>query len=171
MSASEDSQSVKVLKIALEELRRVHDHITNSYDQLRTKALTMIAGEVAIVAFLFSDQNAKLIMPHDLAGIIFFLTALSGLLSAFLLLIRSIAPGTWYVPGDMEEIEQINNGSDNRYETDEKFLLFLRKDYLESSYKCIQIINRRANWVNWGLYILLASVIILIALKYGGPTQ
>jgi hypothetical protein len=130
----------------------------------------MIAGEVAIVAFLFSDQNAKLARPHDLAGQIFFLAGFLGLWAAFILLIRSIVSGAWYLPGDMDEIEQLYNGNDNRYDTEEKLLFFLRKDYLDGNRECIKIINQRASWVNWGLYMLLGSVIILIALKYGGTS-
>ncbi|HSX28983.1 MAG TPA: hypothetical protein VLE73_00325 [Candidatus Saccharimonadales bacterium] len=167
--SSEESEKSKTLRIALDELRRVHEHVSKAYDQLRTKALAMIAGEVAIITFLFSgDKDTRIGMPEDIASRLFLFAGLLALAAAFCLLIRSIASDGWYIPGDMDEIEQIDNGKDNRYDTSEKFLLFLKKDYLESTRDCIKILNRKGKWVNWGLYLLLGGIIILVVIKYGG---
>ena len=153
----------------MDELRRVHDHISNSYDQLRIKALGMIAGEVAVVTFILAADDHSKIHVSNSAEKVFLAAGIVALLAAATLLITSITSGDWFIPGDMDEIEQINNGVDNRYDTTEKFLLFLRSDYLSGNRDCIKIVSRKAKKVNWGLYLLLAGTIILLVLKYGGP--
>lgn len=169
MAAYQESEKDKVLSIALDELRRVHDHVSNAYDQLRLKALAMIAGEVAIITFLLTgDSESKLAIPHSIAGRIFLGAGVAALFGAFVLLLSGILSGIWHLPGDMDEIEQINNGIDNRYDTAEKFLLFLKRDYLDGNRKCITIVSVKAKRVNWGLYLLLAGTIILSVIKYGG---
>ena len=49
----------ELLVLAVDELRRLHDSITQSFDNLRGKALALLAGEVAIVTFLFSADGSK----------------------------------------------------------------------------------------------------------------
>ncbi len=168
MAIYRESVKEKILNIALGELRRVHEHVSNSYDQLRIKALGMIAGEVAIVTFILAANDNSKIKINTVADGIFLGLGIAALLSAAALLISSITSGDWYIPGDMDEIEQIDNGVDNRYDNVEKLLLFLRKDYLEGTRQCIKIVTRRARRVNWGLYMLLSGSIILLVLKYGG---
>jgi|GEM_PF-1285907 len=163
-----ETAKVQVLKVALDELRRVHDHISNAYDQLRIKALGMIAGEVAIVTFILAADDHTEIHASDSAEHVFLGAGVFALATAAFLLISAIASGDWFIPGDMGEIEQIDNGKDNRYDTVEKFLLFLREDYLDANRMCTKIIGQRAKRVNWGLYLLLAGAIILLVLKYGG---
>jgi len=51
-----------ILNMSMRELRHVYDHICNIFDQLRVKALTLIAGEVAIVSFIFGTKD-KLQIP------------------------------------------------------------------------------------------------------------
>jgi len=147
----------------------VHDKISNAHDQLRNKALAMIAGEIAIVTFLFSGgSDSSIKIPDEASGIIFLFIGVFSLILSFGLLLSSVKSGIWHVPGDMEEIEQIDNGIDHRYGTLEKFLKFLRKDYLSGNRACMSIIAAKSKRVNWGLYLLLSGVIILIVLKYGG---
>ncbi|HVW97051.1 MAG TPA: hypothetical protein VHA56_13860 [Mucilaginibacter sp.] len=166
-------EKIEILLIAIKELRRVHSHISNAYDQLRIKALAMIAGEVAIVSFIFASDGANdhFQIPHSPAGRIFLSIGVAFVSLAFGLLVTSITSGLWPVPGDMDEIEQIDNGIDNRYDSIEKFLKFLRKDYLEANRLCMKIVATKAKRVNWGLYLLLAGVIILMVIKLGGPHQ
>lgn len=163
-----EPEKIKILRVALDELRRVHDHISNAYDQLRIKALAMIAGEVAIVTFILAADDHTQIHVSDLAERIFLGVGVVALLLAFILLISTITSSDWFIPGDMDEIEQIDNGKDNRYETLEKFLFFLRTDYLDGNRKCIKILAKKGFRLNWGLYFLLAGAIILLVLKYGG---
>lgn len=165
-----ESEKVKVLRIALDELRRVHEHVSNAYDGLRTRVLAMLAGQVAIVTFLFSGTDSSRIgIPPDTAGRIFLTIGIVALISSFALFVYLTASSKgWPVPGDINEIEEIDNGNDCRYDTVEKFLLFLRKDYLQSTRECINILEKKAIRFNIALYLLLVSVIILLAIKYGG---
>lgn len=163
-------QKVIVLRIALDELRRVHDHISNIYDQLRVRILALLAGQVAIVTFLFSgNKETRINIPADDAGRIFLSIGAASMILAFTLFVYLIASTRgWPIPGDMDEIEQIDNGLDNRYDTEEKFLLFLRKDYLNGNRECMKILSRKAIKFNLALYLLLAGAIILLIIKYGG---
>jgi len=166
--ATDISEKNKIITVALEELRRVHDHVSNAYDQLRVKALAMIGGEVAIITFILAADDHSKIVVSDIAEKIFLIAGIVALILAFILLLGAVLSSDWPVPGDMNEIELIDNGIDDRYDTLEKFLKFLRKDYLEGNRECMKILERKGRRANWALYLLLAGAILLIVLKYGG---
>jgi hypothetical protein len=170
MAGHEDTETEVILQVALDELRIVHEKISNVYDQLRIRILALLAGQVAIVTFLFSgDKDERIHLPLETSGKIFLAIGILCMILAFILFVYLIASTRdWPIPGDMNEIEQINNGNDNRYDSLEKFLLFLRKDYLEGNRECIKTIAKKATKFNLALYLLLAGVIILLVIKYGG---
>jgi hypothetical protein len=44
---------VAILTVSLDELRRFYDRMNHILDRVKTKALALIAGEIAVVSFLF----------------------------------------------------------------------------------------------------------------------
>jgi hypothetical protein len=69
MESIPTSEKIAVLRAALRDIRRMYDHISNTYDQLRLKSIGLIAGEIALVAFIFAANN--LAIPHQYYGRVF----------------------------------------------------------------------------------------------------
>lgn len=161
-----DEEKVKILKASLIELRRFYDHVSNIYDQLRIKALALIAGEVAIATFIFAKDEARHI-PHNPALIIFYFTGIIFLALAFALLLWTIASFSWQIPHDLEDSTTLFN----KHENELSFLKYMHDDYINAINKCLPKVDSKARKFNWTIYLLAAGVIMLLVIKYGGFTQ
>lgn len=160
--ATEDE---KVLKESLEALRRSYDHISNIYDQLRLKALALIAGEVAIVSFIFAnpvDRN----LPKGTDRLIFFYVAIALLALAFGFMLWIISTVDWMLPHDSKRADIIL--SDKNRNTPSTFLKYLHDDYCAVNEHCNKIVSAKCRRFNWVVYTLAGGVIILMVLKFGG---
>jgi hypothetical protein len=151
------------LRFAIDELRRTYDHISNIYDQLRVKALAVIAGEVAITTFIFSGELSP--YPKELYGKIFFFVAIGFLGVSFALLLWMISPLTWKIPVEMEEVE---GDLDDRHSDLQHLLEYTKKDYIAKITYCNELVSKRARRFIWTIYSLSGGAIILLVLKYGG---
>jgi hypothetical protein len=160
--ALSDPDEMAILRLTIEELRRTFDHISNIYDQLRTKALTLIGGEVAIVVFLFSDN--KLLMPHEPYGLVFFWTAIVFLMLAFGLLLWTISPVAWQIPVEIADVTNIPA----RWQNEKSFLEYVRNEYVRCINHCNKYVVNRGRRFNWTIYLLSAGAIIVLLLKFGG---
>lgn len=160
MSAS--SENTNVLMANLVELRRSFDHISNIHDQLRVKALAFIAGEVAIVTFLFSTAIQY---PSIIYGQILFFSAVAALCIAFGLLFWAIATVNWKIPSDFE----CSNTLKEKYSTELSFIEYTNNDYVQVIRHCMKTVGDKAKRFNWTIYLLSWGVIILLLIKYGGP--
>jgi hypothetical protein len=71
MSTAEVSEDVQIqtLSIALEEQRRVYDWISDNYEQVRVKILTILGGGLAALTFLYA--SGQLFIPPQVYGRIF----------------------------------------------------------------------------------------------------
>lgn len=163
MATSTDDAKVKILTISLDELRKFYAHFSNTYDQLRIKALTMMAAEVAIVSFLFSDQNAAAI-PTDADRRFFYFAGIIFLGVAFAFMLWTISSLKWMIPHDLYPSEAIYK----KYKTEIKFLEYIHDDYIECINLCLPSVDKRAKRFNWTIYLLASGVIILMVLKLGG---
>src|SRR5581483_10491751 len=95
-----DTEKIKILKISLDELRRFYDHVSNIYDQLRLKALALIAGELGIVGFIFSDASTRHI-PRQVDTQLFYFAGIIFLALAFGSLLWTISSFSWQIPHDL----------------------------------------------------------------------
>lgn len=161
-----DSEKVKIVQASLTELRRFYDHVSNIYDQLRVKALALIAGELGIVTFIFAKENTRHI-PHDMDVKIFYFTGIFFLSIAFGVLLWTIASFPWQIPHDLQDSAKLYA----TFESEKEFLGYIHDDYVGAIKACLPRVDTKARKFNWAIYLLAAGVIILLLIKYGGSTQ
>jgi hypothetical protein len=148
------------------EVRRLYDYISGSMDRLRTKTLALLAGEVAIVSFLFSsgktDENRDIIT--SVSDIVFFGTGVALLALAFVLFLWLLQPVDWEHPPDTAELLE----SDRHFGGNgEKFLERVLKHYLRVIPECNRKLSSRSRKFVQAVYFLAIGVFIVAVLKYG----
>jgi len=161
-----DENKHEILKTSIEEQRRLYDTTSNIYDQLRIKALALIAGEVAIATFLFTDWDVrKILIGSD--RIFFFFTGvvLCGLAFGFLLWIISTVP--WKMAHNFDTAQAWF--SDKNHNSHTSFLEHLHDDYCNVNKYCANIVTKKCEKSNWAVFMLSAGIIILMVIKFGGP--
>jgi hypothetical protein len=159
MAAQEDR--IQILKIAIGEMRSTFNHVSNIYDQLRIKALGVLAGEVALITFMFSGDGVAI--PDVAYGRIFFFTGVFFLGAAFGLLLWTLSPLEWKMPYDEFSSEALK-----KYKTEEEFLEYLNDDHIVATQHCLKYVSLKARRFTWTLYLLSAGAIILMVIKFGG---
>ncbi len=140
----------------------MYEQISNTYDQLRVKAVALIAGEVALVAFIFT--TSKLTIPVEYYGRIFFFTGIVSLITSFGFLFWTISALDWKMPTDLFDSDEIIR----KYPTEKEFLKYVHHEYVISISHCLPRVDKRAKRFNWTLYLLAASAIVLLVIKFGG---
>lgn len=142
-------------------MRCFFNHVSNIYDQLRLKALAVLAGEVAIVTFMFTDKGIAI--PDAIDSRIFFFAGVLLLCLAFASLLWTIAPLEWKIPYDQYSSENLK-----KFKTQEEFLEYLNDDYCIATRHCLPLVSHKARRFTWTIYMLATGVIILMVIKYGG---
>lgn len=160
LPSSSPSPRIEILRAAVDELRRLYDRLSNIYDGLKVKVLALIAGEVAIISFIFSGQSVKI--PEEPYGVIFFATGLAAMAVAFGLLLWVISTADWLVPHDTKESRLLHK----RYKTEEEFLEYLKDDYESCIDHCAGKIKKRSAVFNKTVLVLSSGVTILLVLKF-----
>lgn len=158
-------QQIEILRASITQLQKVYEHISNIYDQLRLKALALIAGEVAIVSFIFGDPNSRNI-PDGADRRVFFFAAVVFLGLAFGILLWVISTVDWKLPHDFTKADDML--ADKNRNTPQSFLKYLHNDLCEVNDYCNKIVTRKCRKFNWTVYLLAAGVIILMVIKFGG---
>lgn len=168
-SKTKNENDKELLEITIKELHRLYDHVSNSFDHLRTKALALMGGEVAILTFLFSaNGNSSKTFFHKSApiyGVVFYgigIALLVGAFSAFLYVISTVS---WQHPPDEKDVANVTD----RFNHDViRFLNHLISEYIESINHCIKVINLKSGRFMWGVYALSLGIFIMVMLKFGG---
>jgi hypothetical protein len=158
----------ELLTLSVGELRRLYDHVSTSFDNLRTKGLALLAGEVAIVTFLFSaDGSHKALLAHQtpVYGIIFYGVGIFLLALAFLALLYVIASVPWKHPPDHQDVVNL---TDRFNDSPIKFLEYLQREYLACISHCAGLLTVKAKRFMWAVYSLSLGIFIVLMLKYGG---
>lgn len=160
------NQKEQIIHTSLDEQRRLFDGTSNIYDQLRIKALALIAGEVAIVTFLFTgwDFRDKL-MDGDRIVFFYLGILLLGLAFGFLLWIISTVP--WTMPHDYSNAKRWTE--DKNYLNHQEFIEYLHDDYVAASTVNVKIVSNKCKKFNWSVFLLAGGVIIIMVIKFGGP--
>lgn len=161
-----DTDRLETIKVSIEEQRHLYAITSNIYDQLRIKALALIAGEVAIVTFLFTGWDFRKVLEGSdrtfffLSGVI-----LLGLAFAFLLWIISTVP--WKMAHNFSTANvHFNDQNAGNYQ---RFLEKLHDDYCSVNKYCLNLVSGKCRKFNWSLYVLSAGVITIMVIKFGGP--
>lgn len=156
----------QMLKHSLREHRNNFDHINNIYDQLRIKALALIAGEVAIVTFLFSGWDfKKAVFDNDRTLV--FATGILFLSLAFGIFLWIISTVQWSFPHNLKSAKEIL--TDKNISTEDEFLEYIHDDFVIVNGRNNSIVTSKCKKFNWSVYLLSAGVIIIMVIKFGGP--
>lgn len=155
-------KEISILNVNIDEMRRTFDHISNIYDQLRIKALAFVAGEIAIVTFLFATSVP---FPHLLYGQILFISSVIALLLASGLLFWTITTIPWKIPCDFVDHKQTLE----RYKDELSMTRYVHDEYVRVLEYCVPVVSKKAKRFNLTIYLLSAGVIIVLLIKYGGP--
>lgn len=155
-----ESEKVDVVRLQLEEWRRKYDDISNSYDKVRSRSVTLLTIQLGLFGY-FISQLDNLIKP-ELYGKIFFVFGCAlGLYASFLTLRNYRAIGDWLSPMYDLEIEKMNN-SENLSDATKVIV----DDYKISYESNMSIHHLAARRLNNSLFISIASVIILMVLNF-----
>lgn len=159
---SEDDEEIRVLKLALSEYRHVYDHVAKGYDQLRIKALAMLAGEVALGTFIFSSST--LIVPREYYGKVFFFSGIFFLLASLGIILSTLRSMDWKIPSDPDDVQALKT----KFSTEKDYLKFIVDDYLMCIHFCKNLSEKRVGRFNWAIIALSVSAIMLLVIKFGG---
>lgn len=171
MPTSATQDQVEILKTSVNQLSKMYDHVSNIYDQLRLKALALIAGEVAIVSFVFSPEaNQKGIhIPDGSDRRVFYFAGISFLALAFGFLLWIISTVDWKLPHDTQKSAKIFK--DKNRDTELSFLEYLHDDFCDVNDYVTKLVTKKCRRMNWAIYLLSAGVIILLVMKFGGSIK
>lgn len=165
MAISEDDK-IAILESSITEQQRLYDIISNIYDQLRIKALALIAGEVAIVSFLFTNWDFdKALIGSDRTFFFFVGVIFLGLsLGALLWIISTV---DWKMAHGLNKAKELFDNSNHN--TKASFLEYLHDDYTNVNRYCSGLVGNKCRKFNWTVYLLAVGVIIIMVIKFGGP--
>jgi hypothetical protein len=167
MTTADSSDDIKILRTSIFELRKSYEHISNIYDQFRLKALALIAGEVAIVSFIFGDPNSKI--PESADRRVFYFAAIVFLGLAFGLFLWIISTVNWKLPHDTTKADEMLK--DKNRNTYLAFLKYIQDDYCKVNDYCNTLVSSKCRKSNWAIYLLSTGVIILIVLRFCGALR
>jgi len=153
------ANNVNNLKIQLDERRRQFDFLNHSYDQIRSRALSLFVAQFAFGGFVFTQlENIR----KDTYGITFLVFGALLLLLSLGYNIKNYLSATWFLPMGELEIEKMNN-SDSIADAYKVIL----DDYADCINKNTNVYVPSANRWDYTIYLYAASVIILISLMLG----
>lgn len=159
-------ESIEFLELGLAELKQLHDAISSSYDSIKAKALALLAGEVAIVTFLFADSSGTKVSPsnYTISTAIFYIMGIVMLSLSFLCFLYVVSIISWRQP---PESKIIKNARDWFNDDKEKLLIYLHSEYNEAITHCNSLLSTKAKRYTQGIYLLVFGILILVLLKYG----
>jgi hypothetical protein len=157
-----------VLELTLQELQKKYNKICQDYDSARIKILTLFGGGLVFLSFLYSGKDASgradIFFPPNMDGRIFYIIGLALFLGALCIFFWAIRPSMWAMPTEASEIARL----EERYNTRNKFLIYLKDEYTEAIEFCMKQHEHKVKLLDIGTTMLFIGAIILLVLKYFG---
>lgn len=165
MTPDQERDYIELLKECVGELRRLYDNISNSFEQLRTKALAILAGEVAIITFLFAPtDNGSFFGPVvPVYGFVVFGLGIALLIIAFGMFLTVLSSVGWTHPPEEKDIVDLKKRFNN---SPVEFLEYLKGEYMGAIKHCIGKTNSRAKRFMIGIYSFSAGITMVVLIKY-----
>ncbi|HJP96504.1 MAG TPA: hypothetical protein VJ843_03980 [Candidatus Saccharimonadales bacterium] len=160
MSLPEGDKEATLL-LLIDDLRRLYDHLSTNYHDLKNRVLALIAGELAIVTFIFSGKSLEL-SKFTSAEIIFFSVGIGLMALAFGMLLWIVATADWLIPLDLNESRKLYK----RYNSKLDYLEYIKEDYEACTEHCLRKVAIRAKVYNRTLLVLSCAIIILLVIKF-----
>ena len=158
-------EKVKILELAMVELRQKYLNLNNDYDNLGTKIFTLIATELVITTFLFTFKitaNKPLFALNNVAIIILFGIGMGGIMIAIGLLFWATTSNKWAYPAELKELKLLN------YSKYSDMLEEIKDDYIAAYNYCITRYNHRRIAFDGSVLMFIVGAIILMVIKIGG---
>lgn len=157
------SQDEKILEHGVAVVSGIFEQFSSIYDQLRVKVLSMIAAQLVIVGFIFSDWEFE---KYNFSVGMWIILGIAVLLQAIplALMMWILSPMSWAIPGSVDLYKDTKSKYDNYHE----YLEVIHDDYAQAIGLIQKPINRRSKAFSYILYALSLSVIMLLVLKNGG---
>lgn len=153
-----DANSIEILETSIQELQRKYDQVNSVHDQLRVRVLALLTVVAGIATYIFTDVDFFNMSSADK-----FLFAIGSLLliTVFGVLLRIVSSSVWEMPVELKEIERASSIYKNRL----AYLEYIQCDYLIAIRNNIARTDTSGKLFNRSIYGLVASAIILLALK------
>jgi len=152
---TKEEDQIKLYKLSIEELRRMHDEIASAYNNVKIKIITFIGGGLALLNYLYS--NGELFIPKETYGRIFYLLGLTFCITALLILFLATQPVEWRLP-----TESKNHKNHNIYL---KFLKYVRKEYVEAISINTSHLGKKQKRLNLASSLLIVGTVVLLVIK------
>lgn len=154
----------QLLQLVIDDLKRLYDFVDRTFDGLRTKALALLAGEVAILTFLFADDARRSPILENQSDYIFLGIGVTALIMAFLKLLWILHPVQWEHPPESRDLRDLQE----RFNGDPiKYLEQVKSQYLEVIPGCNAKLARKSNAFVRAIYLLVIGIVVVAVLKYG----
>jgi len=158
----EGVDEIKLLQSVIHELQRLYDNVATSFAGLRSRALALLGGEIAVASFLFgTDYSFKNLNVID--DLVFLFAGILLLLIALILLLMILQPTAWNCPPDTKDTNNLKERFDN---SELLFLRYIKSEYEEAIEDIVRVTNLRSSLLTWALRSLSIGILILLVLKY-----
>lgn len=158
MAIKSKKPSESITQLAIEELKQINELYNKSYDQLRTRVITIMAAEFALLGYLYRDPGEWFI-PDNIYGIILYAVGWLCLIVSFTALLLGLNSTTWYYPMEIKDLKKL------RYKTTEDFLGEIKDEYLLTIELNTIPYEKKQRLFKFGLYALIMGGIILMAIS------
>jgi hypothetical protein len=156
-----ETDKEETILIVLEDLRRLFDEISRNYNQLKTRALGLIAGEVALVSFVFSGNGIN-VTKLSVTEIVFFGIGAVLLAVSFALFLWIVSTHQWEVPLDLKESKKLYR----RFSSKLDWLENIKEDYENCIERCLRKTRSRSAAFNKALMTLSCGIIIMLVIRF-----
>lgn len=172
MASDKNEYSTAVLRVALDEQRRFHEELTNSFDNIKSKIVVYIGAMLAVLTFLYSGaleetntMRQRLFIPDELYGMIFYFFGLACLIYALFVLIRAMRTDTqWEVFSETTERRVIGTIDEKLNEVE--YLQEMVNGYETATGKNLQAHRINSNAIQNAFLPMIGGAIILVVLRF-----
>lgn len=151
---------VALLERSIDELRRMNDELSDSYNRIKTLTITFIGGSLAFLSFFYGSGNGgSLFIPDELYGQIIYALAVLfhgiGLSQLFL----NTKPVIWHIPTDIKEHQAL------AFDSYAAFLQYCKEEYI-TTWNCnLKQHEKKQSTLHSSLTFLVISAIVLVIIK------
>lgn len=146
-----------ILKESIDELRRMHDEVCDSYVLTRNKVLAFLAGGLALLSYLYSSGD--LFIPEQVYGKIFYFVGVAFCVTSIGILFSAMQAVSWSIPTDIKRHKNIKQ---KKYI---EFLEYIKDEYTESLSKNFIHCENKQKLLNSAVALLIAGAILLLVIK------
>jgi hypothetical protein len=172
MATKKNERAAPILLVALDEQRRFHQELTNSFDNIKRKIVLYIGAILAVLTFLYSGaldetktMRQRLFIPDELYGMIFYFFGLACLVYALFVLIRAMRTDTqWEVFSDTTE-RRVVGSIDEKLDEDE-YLQEMVNGYETATGKNLQAHRIKSIALQNAFLPMIGGAIILVVLRF-----